>query len=326
MLLLSFDEGGPTTSLKFCKKRPYNGKLPPPGTITVPMPPDKNSPDSASLTSVADVPWVDGMGVSDLCDIGTMKMSGDAAVSRASSRPELLSVMGSFLDHGWVLTGSGANDLYLFEKVVEGKLIPPPPPVIETPPLPPPKTPGAGLSRKGPDPVEEEEDEGDVPSSPRMYRSISLTNEQETTNFKQKMIFGIVVKKIPHLPTAQSKDVTLRLVGSGRDLQVTWGSKKDGTIKVVDIVDVMASDKLSKKHSDKGKCFTITTSNRTLNLMASNQKQCFWFIRGFDGLIKVRQEENHDIFFDNEDEDEEDHDDSALLRKGVESLGTKILI
>jgi hypothetical protein len=255
-----------------------------------------------------------------------MKMSGDAAVSRASSRPELLSVMGSLLDHGWVLTGSGADDLYLFEKVVEGKSIPPPPPVIETPPLPPPKTPGAGLSRKGPDPVEEEEDEGDVPGSPRMYRSISLTNEQETTNFKQKMIFGIVVKKIPHLPTAQSKDVTLRLVGSGRDLQVTWGSKKDGTIKVVDIVDVMASDKLSKKHSDKGKCFTITTSNRTLNLMASNQKQCFWFIRGFDGLIKVRQEENHDIFFDNEDEDEEDHDDSALLSKGVESLGTKILI
>ncbi|GMI10360.1 hypothetical protein TrRE_jg6693 [Triparma retinervis] len=229
------------------------------------------------------------MDVSDLCDVGTLKMLGGSAVSKGSARPELLSVMGSLIDHGWVITGSGSNDVFLFEKVFSAETLPPPPPIVETPPLPPPKTPGAGLSKKGPDPVEEEEEDGDgdgdgddINLSPR----ISLTNEQETTNFKQKMIFGIVVKKIPHLPTAQSKDVTLRLVGSGRDLQVTWGSKKDGAIKVIDIVDVMASDKLSKKHSDKGKCFTITTSKRTLNLMAGNQKQCFWFIRGFDGLMK----------------------------------------
>ena len=132
--------------------------------------------------------------MSDVCDVGTLKMSGGAAVSNSSSRPELLLIMGSLIDHGWSLAASRSDDVYLFEKAVDIDVLPPPPIDIQTPPLPPPKTPGLGLGRKeAPEPVDEDDDDvdedkdNDIDLAPR----ISLTNEQETTNFKQKMIFGI---------------------------------------------------------------------------------------------------------------------------------------
>ena len=55
-----------------------------------------------------------------------------------------------------------------------------------------------------------------------------MTHEQEITEFKQKMIFGIRVIKIPasHLHTFKPKDIIVRLKGSGKDLSVTWESKK----------------------------------------------------------------------------------------------------
>lgn len=59
----------------------------------------------------------------------------------------------------------------------------------------------------------------------------SLTHQQETTEFKQKMIFGIQVIKVPTSitslsPSVKSKSITLRLKGGGKDLCVSWESKK----------------------------------------------------------------------------------------------------
>lgn len=129
---------------------------------------------------------------------------------------------------------------------------PPPPGTPGTPPLPHPKTPSPRHPHGGvsfdsdvapPSPGREKHkfvsaddsrnssvsEAGEDDDSATFLPRKSLTEKEEVTIFKQKLVFGFTVKKInhhKHNPKSNSKEVTLRLHGAGRSLTVTWDSKK----------------------------------------------------------------------------------------------------
>jgi len=129
----------------------------------------------------------------------------------------------------------------------------------------------------------------------------SLTSHEEVTLFKQKLVFGVKLKKINQHHTvgsvtsgSHSKEVTLRLHGSGSGLAITWDSKKNEEIGVKEIAAVRADDsnKWGKKKGDVGRILTIATPGckDRLVLKAKSTRECFWMIRGLSMLMNEAKE------------------------------------
>ncbi|GMH80194.1 hypothetical protein TrST_g7788 [Triparma strigata] len=255
---------------------------------SIPLPPsiDPTSPSHVYLTKLD---WSESLHITDICV--TSKPFKDVRDAHQShhflssdvGRTDLLDFLAAFVENGWTMKASGADDKFWFEKFVPGF-----------------QTPGSAISTKSTLTRSPSGSNSTASSSDMFVTRTSLTNQQETTEFKQKMIFGIQVIKVPTSmtslsPAVKSKEITLRLKGSGKDLSVSWESKKADEILVRDIIDIKtegtgkSARRMSNKAVDKGKYFTITTDKRELTLMAKSTREAFWFVKGFDGLIKEAQ-------------------------------------
>jgi len=83
-LLLSFDEKKNESTISFCQRWGGIGNVPQ-TCVTVPPSPKPNSPASEVLSTVVPIQWVEGIELSDLCDIATLKLQDSMCVSNRSS-------------------------------------------------------------------------------------------------------------------------------------------------------------------------------------------------------------------------------------------------
>ncbi|GMH77112.1 hypothetical protein TrLO_g9107 [Triparma laevis f. longispina] len=258
----------------------------------MPLAPSQDSDAPTTNVYLTKLDWPESLHITDICVTSKpFKEVRDGShshhfVSNNVGRSDLLDFMASFMENGWTIKASCSEDKFWFEKFVPGF-----------------KTPGSAISTKSTtstrSPSHSSTSSPDQSCDMFVTRT-SLTHQQETTEFKQKMIFGIQVIKVPTSitslsPSVKSKSITLRLKGGGKDICVSWESKKADEILVRDIIDIKTEGtgksqrRMSNKAADKGKYFTITTDKRELTLMAKSTREAFWFVKGFSGLIKEAQ-------------------------------------
>ena len=273
MLLLQYNSLDETATLRCCDVA--NDGDTDSETVVFSMPPQLNSL-SGTLRSKL-LPWrTDSLEVESPCSAGAFKPVVDSSNSvlfyraKCPRRTDFLAIIASLVDHRWNIKVCSHDDSFLLEKDESGQSLR----MKKT------ESAISAVTKATTTPTTTTTTDDEAPSP--------LTCEQETTVFKQKMIFGLSLKKAPSSfsPTAQVKSVTVRLEGSERDLRLTWGSKKEGAIFVREIVDVKAHDSNNfKRAADRGKYIKVCAIDRELNLIASSTEQAFWFIKGLVGLM-----------------------------------------
>jgi len=173
-------------------------------------------PSSEDSVVVEPIPWLNGLSPSDMFSSNSVDMMRKAAdkIHYAVSPRDVrgyLSLIAMISSTDWTVTacsgaGEKGNRMFFFEKEVDALPPPPPPPNgSSTPPLPEPKTPKSQRSNG-------------------LDLSMELTEEEETVSFKQKLAFGIKIKKIPnnaklgmqtfHTITLRTKVRNLQLLNS----------------------------------------------------------------------------------------------------------------